>query len=729
MKEKVAQIKTNCRQGHILEELLNFNFMLIQQKSHSEMATASSLLTDDHFLCSICLGVFTDPVTVPCGHNFCKECITQHWDNNDKSQCPLCQKVFNPRPELGVNTFLSELLASFRNPVQGKNTSEQQGATSEEVLCDVCSENKRKAVKSCQQCLLSYCEAHLELHQISDDLEHKLINHVEKLETCEKHGRPLDKFCKTDQVCVCKFCEMDHRRHDVVPLVDEYERKKKDLEETEAYTQQLILERQTKIEQVNQSVKLSKVDTDREKANSIRVFDSLIQSAESALVQLIEIIEESQKTAEKQAEGFIKELKEEIDKLMKRSSEMKQLFHTKDHNQLLQNSSSLILAVPTKDWSDIRICSSLVGNINAAETRLGVALNKEIKKMFITVEAKRVQQYAVDVTLDPETASQSVTLSEDGKRVKSGHTQKFKDGPRRCYDGVLGKQEFSSGKFYFEVLVEGKKNWVLGVVKELASRKYCREYNTSNVWMTGQLGAHGAESCASAWDVGMILQLGAHGAKRCMRASEPRMIRRPTAADQLAAHNRGRCGDRLITSDYCVWGKERCFRSSPDARGGCLVPVVSLGSTGLPSRSRFRRSRFGRHNQRGINLANLQYIARFDGAGLSLPSGKQSTRFALINARSNGFWTLRLTEENKYEAADSKKPIDVTTSPEKVGVYVSYEEKLVSFYDVDNAQLIYSITDCKFDEEVYPYLNPGYDFKGQNFAPLIICPVRAQKIK
>uniref|UniRef100_A0A1A8IPR8 B30.2/SPRY domain-containing protein n=1 Tax=Nothobranchius kuhntae TaxID=321403 RepID=A0A1A8IPR8_NOTKU len=367
---------------------------------------------------------------------------------------------------------------------------------------------------------------------------------------------------------------MDHRRHDVVPLMDENERKKKDLEETEAYTQQLILERQTKIEQVNQSVKLSKVDTDREKANSIRVFDSLIQSAEAALVQLIEIIEESQKTAEKQAEGFIKELKEEIDKLMKRSSEMKQLFHSKDHNQLLQNSSSLILAVPTKDWSDIRICSSLVGNINAAETRLGVALNKEIKKMFITVEAKRVQQYAVDVTLDPETASESVTLSEDGKRVKSGHTQKFKDGPRRCRNGVLGKQKFSSGKFYFEVLVEGKNNWVLGVVKELASRKYYYEYNTSN-----------------------------------------------------------------------------------------------------------------------------------------------------------GFWTLRLTEKNKYEAADSKNPIDVTTSPEKVGVYVSYEEKLVSFYDVDNAQLIYSITDCKFDEEVYPYLNPGHDFKGQNFAPLIICPVRAQQIK
>uniref|UniRef100_A0A8C6MC74 GTPase Era, mitochondrial n=1 Tax=Nothobranchius furzeri TaxID=105023 RepID=A0A8C6MC74_NOTFU len=55
------------------------------------------------------------------------------------------------------------------------------------------------------------------------------------------------------------------------------------------------------------------------------------------------------------------------------------------------------------------------------------------------------------------------------------------------------------------------------------------------------------------------------------------MIRRPTAADQLAAHNRGRCGDRLITSDYCVWGKERCFRSSPDARGNAACSRSKRG--------------------------------------------------------------------------------------------------------------------------------------------------------
>uniref|UniRef100_A0A8C9Z3D1 Zinc finger RING-type eukaryotic domain-containing protein n=1 Tax=Sander lucioperca TaxID=283035 RepID=A0A8C9Z3D1_SANLU len=34
------------------------------------MSAASCLLTEDQFLCSICLDVFTDPVSIPCGHNF-----------------------------------------------------------------------------------------------------------------------------------------------------------------------------------------------------------------------------------------------------------------------------------------------------------------------------------------------------------------------------------------------------------------------------------------------------------------------------------------------------------------------------------------------------------------------------------------------------------------------------------------------------------------------------------
>ncbi|KAK7916518.1 hypothetical protein WMY93_012279 [Mugilogobius chulae] len=50
-----------------------------QQKLSTNMATATCQLSEDQFLCSICLDVFTDPVTLSCGHNFCMACINQHW--------------------------------------------------------------------------------------------------------------------------------------------------------------------------------------------------------------------------------------------------------------------------------------------------------------------------------------------------------------------------------------------------------------------------------------------------------------------------------------------------------------------------------------------------------------------------------------------------------------------------------------------------------------------------
>ncbi|XP_053194388.1 E3 ubiquitin-protein ligase TRIM39-like [Scomber japonicus] len=308
------------------------------------MSAASCLKSEDQFLCSICLDVFTDPVTTPCGHNFCKNCINEHWNSNDQYPCPLCKKVFNTRPELHINSLLNEFVAQFRQEAQ------------------------QKAV-------------------------------------------------------------LDHKTHKCVPLKEEYEGKKAELGKTEVEIQEMIEKKRLKIEEIKNSVELSEEAADREKAEGVQVFTALKETVERSLNELIETIEEKQRTTEKQAEDLIKELEQEISELKKRSSEVEKLSHSEDHLHLLLNFSSLKAAPPTKDWTEVSVHpSSYEGTVVRAVSELEETLSKQMKKLFeaelskqmkklhADAELKRVQQYAVDVTLDPDTAYPKLILSKNKKQ-------------------------------------------------------------------------------------------------------------------------------------------------------------------------------------------------------------------------------------------------------------------------------------------------------------------------
>ncbi|XP_038125932.1 E3 ubiquitin-protein ligase TRIM21-like [Cyprinodon tularosa] len=543
----------------------------------SDMSSSSNLRSEDQFLCSICLDVFTDPVSTPCGHNFCKACITQHWDVNVLYKCPLCQEQFTTSSQLRANTFINEKVSQFRREAQqeaiSSSSSEQQAAKLGEVPCDVCTGTKLKALKSCLVCLLSYCQTHLEPHLTAPRLKkHQLMEPVENLEDrmCLQHDKPLELFCRTDQTCVCSLCSvLDHKNHEVVPLIEEFEEKKEGLRKTEDEVQKMIQNRRVKIQEIKESVKISKDAADREKAEGVEVFTALKESAERGLKELIKEIEDKQKTAEKQAEDFIKDLEQEISELMKRSSEVKQLSQSEDHLHLLQSFSSLKAAPPTKNWTEVRVRPKLYeGTVVRAVTQLAEKLRNQMMK----AEMKRVQQSAVDVTLDPDTAHPDLILSDDGKQVKDGDVEKdLPDNPERfsLFANVLGRQSFSSGSFYFEVQVKGKTDWTLGVARESINRK------------------------------GNII----------------------------------------------------------------LRPL-------------------------------------------------------------DGYWTVGLRNGDEYKAAAGPPVrLHLHSGPEKVGVFVDYEEGLVSFYDVDAAALIYSFTGCCFTQKLYPFFSPSLNHGGKNSAPLIISPL------
>ncbi|XP_060730837.1 E3 ubiquitin-protein ligase TRIM21-like [Tachysurus vachellii] len=530
---------------------------------------SSSLLSEDQLLCSICLDVFTDPVTTPCGHNFCNSCLTQCWYKSQHCHCPLCKEKFTKRPELKINITLREVADHFKK---------KSGSDKPEVLCDACSGEKLKALKSCLDCCATFCKIHLEPHNhVSKFKKHKLINPVENLEDyiCQKHERALELFCRDDQTCVCQFCtETDHKNHNTVSIEEESRERKTQLVETQTDVQQMIQDRLKRIKEIKHSVEQSKRSTEREKADSVEVFTDMIHCIERSQAELLKVMEEMQKAAERQAEGLIKELEKEISVLKRRDTELEQLSHTEEHLHLLQIYSSMCSPLHTKNWTEISINNDMSGDtvrtaLSQLKQNLIEKLTKTLNDKLKETELKRIQQYAVDVTLDPDTAHPKLILSADGKQVTHGDTrQNLPETPRKfnTCPCVLGNQSFSSGRFYYEVQVRGKTDWELGVATENINRK------------------------------GKIT----------------------------------------------------------------LKP-------------------------------------------------------------QNGFWTLWLRNKNQYEALSVPPvPLTLREKVEVVGVFVDYEEGLVSFYDVKSKSHIYSFTGQTFTKKLYPYFSPCNNKEGKNSAPLII---------
>ncbi|XP_029901826.1 E3 ubiquitin-protein ligase TRIM39-like [Myripristis murdjan] len=451
------------------------------------MAAASSLLSEEQLMCSVCLEVFTEPVTTPCGHNFCNACIQQYWDSNDICQCPLCKRLFSTRIELQVNTFISELAARFKR--FKRSTSEPCLPGEADVSCDICSGMKVSAIKSCLVCLTSLCEVHLEPHQRVAGLKsHTLINPVGNLrdKMCRNHHKLTELYCRTDQTYLCVLCiKTDHKGHNVVALEEEYEVTVAKKDETMAKVKKMMELRSERIREIESSVDASQREADKEIAASVEVFTDLIRSIEKSQAELVEVIEERHQATKQKAEDFIKELRMEITDLEKGSNELQQLSQSDDHHLFLQ-SFSTICSLLNKNRKDMGVDSNLsVGTVRGALSALKETVDREMEQLP-EIKLKRIKEHAVEVTLDPDTAHCQLILSQDGKQVTHGNvTQNLPNNPKRFeFCEVLAKEGFTTGKFYFEVQVKGKTEWVVGVAKESIDRKGNTKLSVQNGFWT-----------------------------------------------------------------------------------------------------------------------------------------------------------------------------------------------------------------------------------------------------
>uniref|UniRef100_A0A671LZV8 Tripartite motif-containing protein 16-like n=1 Tax=Sinocyclocheilus anshuiensis TaxID=1608454 RepID=A0A671LZV8_9TELE len=436
------------------------------------MADASTSWSLEEFNCPICLDLLKDPVALTCGHSYCMSCITGYWDQDDQKgvySCPQCRQTFTPRPVLGKNTMLAEVLEKL------KKTKLQAARP-----CDICIEDKNKAIKSCLVCLNSYCQNHLEQHEtFFKGKRHNLMDATGQLQEmiCPQHEKLLEIFCRTDQQCICYLCTMDkHKNHETVSAAAERTEKQRQLGEMQRKKQLRIQERQKLLEKLREAVESHKRSAQAAVEDSERIFTELIRSIERSCSEVTQLIRDQEKAAVSRAEGKLEQLEQEIEDLRRRDAELEQLSHTDNHIHFLQSFQSLSVPPGSTDSPKITVSSRLsfddIGkSVSHLREKLENFCREEIEKIsgrvtyiviIPTSEPKTREeflQYSHQLTLDLNTVNKNLCLSEENRVIEyTREEQLYPDHPDRFdhWSQVLCRESVC-GRCYWEVEWSG---WV-----------------------------------------------------------------------------------------------------------------------------------------------------------------------------------------------------------------------------------------------------------------------------
>ncbi|XP_073720571.1 E3 ubiquitin/ISG15 ligase TRIM25-like isoform X3 [Misgurnus anguillicaudatus] len=437
------------------------------------MAEASISVSEDQFICSICLDLLKDPVTIPCGHSYCMSCITNCWNQDDQKRnysCPQCRQTFNTRPDLGKNVMLANMVEDLRRLQTDRSALSSAGP--EDVKCDVCTDRKYKAIKSCLVCLESYCQTHFEQHEaFHREKKHKVIDVTGRLQEmiCSQHDKLIEVYCRTDQRCICWLCLVDeHKNHDTVSAAAERTEKQRLLEDKQRKLHQRIQEKEKKLQDLRESVKIHTISAQTAVDDTERIFTQLIRSIERRRSEVIQLIRDQEKTAVSRAEDLLKKLKQEIDDLRRRNDEMEKLSQTKDHISFLQSFQSLSSSSGSSDnitVSSLLSFDDVMKSVTKLKEKMEDFCKEEIEKIsekvlftvVIPTNEPKIREeflkYFSLFSLDPNTPHRRICLSEENTAAACTDTDQQYSYHSDRFDGwsqVLCRERLS-GRCYWEI--------------------------------------------------------------------------------------------------------------------------------------------------------------------------------------------------------------------------------------------------------------------------------------
>nr|XP_055040403.1 E3 ubiquitin/ISG15 ligase TRIM25-like isoform X1 [Misgurnus anguillicaudatus] len=340
------------------------------------MAEASISVTQDQLICSVCLDLLNDPVTIPCGHSYCMSCITDYWNLKDQTKdysCPQCIQTFTTRPALNKNTILAEMVEKLKKTKVQADVSAQCSAG--DVPCDVDTEINTK-----------------------------------------------------------------HKNHDTVSAAAERIEKQRILGDTKRKYHQRMEQIEKELKDLRDVIESYKRSAQTSVEDSERIFTQLIHSIERRRSEVIQLIRDQEKTAVSRAEERLERLKQEIEDLRRKDAELEKLSHTDDHIYFLQDEPSITftpqlsfndvrksVSILKKELEDFY---KEIDKISDRVTCIKITPPNEPKTR------QEFLQYFCQLTLDINTVHKKLHLSEKNRRVSwTDIVQQYPDHPDR-FDGV-----------------------------------------------------------------------------------------------------------------------------------------------------------------------------------------------------------------------------------------------------------------------------------------------------
>ncbi|KAI4889710.1 hypothetical protein NFI96_019412 [Prochilodus magdalenae] len=480
------------------------------------------LFSEQELTCSICLDLFSEPVSTPCGHNFCQGCIGGYWASSSIFTCPLCKRPFEERPELSINRVFAHIAQKYREIHYGgppavkprqrtmaSVSAPTAASTGEEALCDICTGKKEKAVSSCLTCTASYCETHVMPHRtVAFYASHRLMDPREALQgrTCREHGRLLEVYCRTDQRCICAICVLEeHRTHTTVSVQTERVVKQKMLGKTELDIQRSIERRMMRLTELKRRLQTLRNYAHAELSEVEQVLVDVSHSVERIRSELVGGIEDKRDEVIGRGDRIASQLEAELGQLQERRARLEAQATSEDHIAFLQSFEEASLSYQDMDMlhpeeePDLELHFSL-GDVKAALGEIRERLDDihmgEVhyrhpvsslpeSESMMSVRSMKKKEFSLreDVILNPVTAYPFLILSDDRKQLKRGEKLQFYRNSTHRFDVwscVTAKEGYESGRHYWEVNVGDNKDWKVGIVRDSAQRKGLFDMSPAN---------------------------------------------------------------------------------------------------------------------------------------------------------------------------------------------------------------------------------------------------------